>query len=280
MFALLLAALVAVPANAADEPGLWTRQAVGTSGWPAGLISDTRMQYRAPLARKEGSWMLNETYAGVGGMARITPAFVEFGPRLSIAPVDVFDLDLQASRLQYFNPGLGLMPFESSSEGGKLDGTRSDRAANGEGVASGGWSFTATPTFKLQLGPIVAFDTWNISFLALDKPDNTSEDFVYEPYRDQVVAWNDVSIEHQAALLYTVLPGDDGPMFWVGGTVRDRFNHTSDDRSTAAGALIVAKPGTSATVPKIVGQAMFYVKDQDRVGTVPNLQLLAAWTFE
>ena len=224
--------------------------------------------------------MLNDTYAGVGGLAQVTPAFAAFGPRLSIAPVDIFELELQASRLQYVNPGLGLMPFESSSEGGKLSSIRLDRAAQGEGVVTGGWSFTATPTFKLKLGPIVAFDTWNISFLALDKPDGTSADFVYEPYRDQIVAWNDVSIEHQAALLYTVLPGDDGPMFWIGGTVRDRFNHTSDDQSTAAGALIVAKTGTSTRVPKIVGQAMFYVKDQDRVGTVPNLQLQASWTFE
>ncbi len=278
MFALLLT-LIAAPSLAADDPGLWTRQAVGFGGWPAGLISDTRVQYRTPMSRKEGSLMLNDTYAGAGGMVRVTPAFTEFGPRLSIAPVDVFDLDLQASRLQYFHPGIGLMQFGSDTQGGKLDDDRAALAGQDQGVTTGGWSFTASPTVKLAVGPLVAFSSWNVSYIALDQPEDTQA-YVYEPFRDQLIEWEEVSIESQTAVLYKIMPGDDGPTLWTGATLRDRFNVNSDDASTAVGAVVVARPSTAPAVPRIVGQALFYAKDQDRVGTVPNLQMLAAWTFE
>lgn len=70
MFTLLL-----TRALAADEPGLWLRQAVGFGGWPSGAVSDTRLQYRAPLHRSE-SIVFRDTYAGVGGRLAVTPAVV------------------------------------------------------------------------------------------------------------------------------------------------------------------------------------------------------------
>jgi len=265
-------------AQAADEPGLWTKQAVGTAGFPTGLMSETKMQYRAPGPRSD-SIVFQDTYVGAGGTVAVSPAFLQVGPTVSIAPIDVFDLDLSASWIGYFNNGLGLMPFDQPS--GKLGSERDERAANGDGVGANALALTATPTFKIKVGPIVAFDSWNVTYLNFDKPDGVEATYTYEPKRDLLLAWEDVAVEHQSAVLYTILPGDDGPKLWVGGTIRDRFAAVSPDRSTAAGAVIIARPGTKPAVPQIVGQSLFYLNDADRsIGSAPNLQAQVSWTFE
>ncbi len=277
MLCLFLAIATTNPVQAADEPGLWTKQAVGTAGFPTGLMSETKMQYRAPGPRSD-SIVFQDTYLGAGGAVAVSPAFLQAGPTISIAPIDVFDLDLSASWIGYFNNGLGLMPFDETS--GKLDGQRSERASNGEGVGANALALTASPTLKLKLGPIVAFDSWNVSYLNFDQPEGVDAAYTYEPKRDLLLAWEDVAFEHQAAVIYTILPGDDGPKLWVGGTVRDRFAAVSPDRSTAAGAVVIVRPGTKPAVPQIVGQSLFYLNDADRVGRAPNLQAQVSWTFE
>ena len=141
-------------------------------------------------------------------------------------------------------------------------------------------AMSARPTAKIKLGPIVAFDSWNVSYVNFDRPAGVVAPYTYEPKRDLLLAWEDVAVEHQAAVMYTALPGDDGPKLWIGGTIRDRFAAVSPDRSTAAGAVIIVRPGTKPAVPQIVGQALLYLTDADRVGRAPNLQAQLSWTFE
>ncbi len=273
LFALWLSA----PAQALDDPGVYVRQQVGFGGWPTGLMSDTRVQYRAPLKRKEGSLMLNDTYAGAGVMARVTPAFSEVGPRLSWSPVDIFDIDLQASRVQYYSPTYGLMGFEQAR--GKLDADRAARAEAGEGVTSGGWSVTAAPTVKLKVGPIIAFDAWTVQYITLDQA--ADEPFTYDPWRDAVIGWQDLTFDHEAAVLYTAIDSDSGgPTFWVGAWVRDRWSVEGPDRSTTIGPAIITHPGRGPAVPTLLARAMFYVIDADRVGVIPNAQMAAIWSFD
>ena len=285
MFSVLLA-LATHPCHAADDgsvdakpkSGLWMKQAIGTGGFPTGLISETKMQYRTPGPRSD-SIVFQDTYLGAGAAIAVSPAFFQAGPTVSIAPIDVFDLDLGASWIGYFDNGLGLMPFDEAS--GKLGSDRDARAAKGEGVGANAVALTATPTLKLKLGPIVAFDSWEVSYVHFDQPEGTDSLYTYEPQRDLLLAWEDVAIEHQAAVIYTIMPGDDGPKLWVGGTVRDRFAAVSPDRSTAAGAVIIARPGTKPAIPQIVGQSLWYLNDADRsLGSAPNLQAQVSWTFE
>jgi hypothetical protein len=74
VIALLVAALA--PVFAADEPYVWVKQGVGSSGWPAGLISDTKAQVRFPMYRNAGL-VFRETYAGAG--ARLEAARAALG---------------------------------------------------------------------------------------------------------------------------------------------------------------------------------------------------------
>lgn len=274
--ALLTGALFATPSLAADDPGIYVRQTIGLAGWPTGAISDTRVQMRTPLTRQEGSLVFNSTYAGAGVAARVSPAVAEVGPSLSIQPIDVFDLNLQASRVQYYSTRFGLMPFESPD--GKIMSARLERAAEGDGVTSGGWTFAANPTVKLKLGPVIAFSSWTVAYTTLDQPEDVTAPYTYEPLRDMVVAWTDTTVDHEAGALYAAVDSDDGgKIVYFGVLARDRFQVVSPDRHTTLGPLLVVKPGEGTGVPRMVARSMFYLTEADRVGRMPNIQLAAIW---
>lgn len=268
-------ALLASFAHAADVPSFWLRQGVAVAGWPSGALSNTIAEARVPLHRSD-SVVFRSTYAGLGAQLMVSPAFVVAGPRLSVAPIDVFDLNLKAARGWYFGNGLGLMPFDG------LEGTlESDRDARAdEGVGSEMWILSAEPTLKAKVGKVIAFDAWTIDRLVIEQPAGVDAPYTYEPARDLVVAWTDVSFEHQAGLLYEALPGGDGPMLRFGPTFRDRFTAVSGDRSAVLGLLIAARPSDAPAVPTVVGLATWYVVDTDRVGPVPFLAAQARWDFD
>ncbi len=271
MFLLLAVASVL----AADEPSLWTREAVGLAGWPTGILADARIQARTPLHRSD-SMLFRNTYAGAGARLLASPAFVDVGPRISLAPVDVFDLEIQASRAWYLPLKWSLMPFDEIR--GKTMEARYERPDDAFGA--GAWVVSATPTVKLKVGHVVAFDSLAASWIRFEQPDDIDSKWVYEPYRDQLLAWEDVAFEHQAALAWEFLPGGERPLLWTGATFRQRFALESPDRSWVVGPMVVFRASRSPWVPQIIGQCLFYLEDADRVGDVPNLQALAAWVSD
>jgi hypothetical protein len=268
---LLLAA--SALAETPDTAHLWARQAVAVALFPQGAISDTRVQYRVPLHRSE-SELFQDTFAGVGARVAATPAFTAVGPRITLAPIAVLDLDLQASWIGYYGQGTGLLPFSVTE--GKLDGERGDRAA--ESVTGGAFQLSAAPTLKGKLGPVIAFYATQLAYTTLTPGQEAAEPFVYEPFTDLVVAWKDVTFDQQGAVVLEVVPDVDGPFLWVGATARDRQAFESGDRSTAAGFLVRGRPGRGAW-PTLLNQTLFYVQDADRVGLAPSVALLAEWKF-
>ncbi|MDP2316913.1 MAG: hypothetical protein Q8P41_28735 [Pseudomonadota bacterium] len=271
----MIAALLAATALAADGPSIWGRQAVGVAGWPTGLLSNTLVEGRVPLHRSE-SVVFHDTYGGFGAQAMVSPAFLLVGPRLTFAPIDVFDVTLKGAHAWYFGNGLGLMPFDAV--GGSSSSARDARAD--EGVASELWSASVEPTLKGKVWKIVVFDTWSIDYLVFERPAGVTSPYTYEPLRDLVVGWSDITFEHQAGVLYQALPGGDKPSLRFGPTFRDRWAHGSGDRSTTVGALVAARPGVKPAIPTIVGMALWYVDDHDYGGGVPFLAAQVRWDFE
>lgn len=271
----MIAPLLLGVALAAEGPSVWVRQSLAVAGWPSGALSNTIAEARVPLHRSE-SVLFQSTYAGLGAQVMVSPAFVTVGPRLSLAPVDVFDLNLKAAHGWYFGNGLGLMPFDTL--GGTLESDRDAR--RDEAIGSRMWVFSAEPTLKAKLGPLVAFDAWTVDVLRIERPAGVDAPYTYEPYRDLVVAWDDVALEHHAGLLYEVLPGGERPMLRLGPTFRDRFTTTSKDRSAALGLLVAAKPAPHPAVPTLVGFATWYILDEDREGPIPFLAAQARWELD
>ncbi len=261
-------------ALAADAPAFWVRQSVGVAGWPTGVLSETRVQARTPIFRSD-SMVFQDTHAGAGLRLDASPAFANPGVQLSFAPIDIFDVDVSASFLGCLPGPFGLLPYEGLSS--KLESVRDPRTDN---VATVGFSLDANPTLKLKVGPVIAFDAVAVSYLHLVQPEGVSAPYVYEPLRDLIVAWDEVYLEHQPALLYEALPGGDRPLLYVGASYRDRFAFRSGDRSSALGLLVVTRPAERPIIPTFIGYAAFYLIDQDRVGGVSFLGLQANWIVE
>lgn len=261
-----------------DRTHLYLRQGVAVAGWPSGLLSDSRAELRTPLYRSD-SIVFQDTSAGVGARVAVTPAFVEAGPRISLAPVDVFDVDLSAGVVHYWPGKFGPLPTDQL--GGTLEADRAPLVE--QNVSTTGLTLQATPTLKAKVGRVIIFDAWTLRHHRLAEPEVDASDgakpWVYEPFTDLIVGWTDTVIEHQPGLLVELIPDHGGAWLRVGGTMRDRWSVETGDRSLSAGALVAVKPGRAEAVPTIAGLALAYAIDDDRRGGVPFLGMQAAWVL-
>ena len=262
-------------AQAADAPGLWFSESVGASGWPAGVLSTTAAEVRTPLFRSD-SIVFQDTQAGAGAQVLVSPAFVLVGPRVTLAPIDVFDVTLRATWGWYFDGGLGFLPYQGVT--GTLDLQRDAR--KDEGFASTALTLGADPTLKLKLWRIIGLDAWSFSNFRVTPVPGLDAPYVYEPLTDVVIAWNDTLVEQQAVLLFEGIDGVDRPLLLVGATEKNRWTLVSKDRSMLVGAIAVARPGTKPVVPTIAAMVLWYVDDFDREGPIPTLQGQVSWEID
>jgi hypothetical protein len=274
----MLRASPAVAQEASNQgrpaPWLFFRQSVGAAYGPLGLLSDTRLQVRTAMHRSDSALFQN-TYAGAGGRLLVSPAFVEIGPRLSLAPIDIFDVDVQGSWTGVWKSSSGELPYYHV--GGKLDSQR--RAIKDTAVAGQRFTLGIAPTLKIKVGPIIAFDSVEVAFLHSIEPPGVDSPYVYEALRDMVVAWDDTVVTHLGSVLYVVKPGTPSPKFAVGAILRHRKAWVSGDGHTATGVVTTFKPGKAPLVPQILATALIYLQDADRTWT-PTFQAEASWRFD
>ena len=205
---------------------------------------------------------------------------MEIGPRITLAPIDVFDVTFSASALYYWPSSSGLLPYDSIDESTR-DRDRGDRHRTDatRAVASTAFTLQAAPTLKAQVGPVIAADAWTFTRFTVTRPDSVTAPYVYEAYWDRLIEWNDTIVEHQAVIFVVLADGSkpSGRTFWVGPTLRQRWALSSGDRSTGLGAMALFRPSKKPFVPQLVGLVIPYIDDDDRVGGVPFLALSAVW---
>ncbi len=275
-----LAAEAQSDADATDGAHAHLQQKAAVAGWPTGALSVTRAELRTPLHRSD-SVLFQDTHAGIGARVNASPAFVQSGVQASLAPIDVFDVDLFAGGINYW-PG-DFAPLPTDVRGGTLSSDRSTRAD--ETVGARGLVLEAAPTLKAKVGRIIVFDAWTVRHQRLDAPTLTADGgeaqpWHYEPFTDLILSWTDTVVEHQPGLLVDIKPDEGGSWFRVGATMRDKRSLGTGDRSQSAGLLLAAKPGEKEAVPTLAGMALMYTIDDDRQGGVPFLGLQASWSID
>lgn len=266
--------LLASVALGADAPAFWYRQTVAGAVFPLGAMSETRFQVRTPGHRSKGL-VFNSTYYGAGLRLDVSPAFVNPGVQVSLAPIDVFDVDLSAELLGYLPTPFGLLPYDGLTS--KLDEVRDARTDH---FGALGWALDANPTLKLQLGPVIVLDPALISWIHIDRPAGETAPLVYEPLRDMIVAWDELYVDHQPIVLYEFKHGKEGPMWAAGATYKDRFAVNSGDRSAGVGLILLARPVETPACPTFVVMVTESVIDLDRVGKEPFMALQLNWIGE
>lgn len=270
---------------AADEPveipgpWLYVREMVALAGWPGGLISDTRLQFRAPMFRSK-SIVFQDTHAGAGVRFAATPAFVEIGPRFSLAPIDIFDIEMAVGYVFFWPSSSGLIPYDDVDDP-KRDQEREVIFESDVEVPAGhAFHAMVAPTIKLKVGPIIVLDAWTFHYYRIvEFGDEVDSNFVYEPYTDRMLdREQDLVIEHQAVVLGEFLDGQHKPLLRIGATFRDTMTIAARDRSMNVGGLMMFKPGYKRGWPTIVLQVLPYIKDHQRLGHVPNIQFALVWS--
>lgn len=259
-----------------DRPAPWlmVREGLGMGYGPLGLVSDTRVQARMALHRSD-SIVFQNTYAGIGGKARVSPAFVDGGLLLSFAPIDVFDLDLAAEMTGTWAGSSGQLFYSvASGKTGEERAERTDRQMPGYRL-----TLSASPTLKIKVGPIIALNSVEIAYLHHLDPQPEETTYVYEALRDMVVAWDDVVITQFGALLYENKQGELGSVFRAGAVVRDRMVLKSGDGHTAVGGILMFRKAQVPKSPALVLLGFAYVRDADRVGGA-NIQGQLIWSLE
>ncbi len=279
--ALLLALLVSIPGLAAAEEGsgrppdwLWVKQRVAFAVFPSGLISDTRIQLRTAGLRTD-SIVFQNTHFGAGARVAVTPAFVDVGGHFTLAPIDVFDMDLRVGVVGTFKGAASIIPFAKITDG-TLDPhrkARKDEWASGLAVYA-----SAAPTLKVKLGPMIIFDAWTLRAIHQRRPEGETRPFRYDAFQDLVVAWDDVTIQQQVGVLGEILDGKKTAVtLRLGGLLKDTLAARSKDRSTSVGFFGTFKPGRKAGWPTIAAMVLGYLTDNDRKLGAPNVTVLAQW---
>ena len=260
-----------------DDPGLWWRQNGAIAYKPTGLLSDTAVEYRAPVMRYGGA-VFNDTFVGVGGRVTATPAFVEGAARVSFQLIDVLPVTVEAVHTQYWRSSFGLISFPKSDlSGGTDDEVRDPRYANGEGTGGHMWSVLVSPTLQMKVGPIVGFSSWGITWMRIVPSSPQSDPWIYEPYRGMVVGFQDTTYDHTSAVLYEAMDGEEQALLRLGALQRGRWSAVTPDRSLSVGGVVQWKPGTKASVPSFLAVVAPYLDDPDYIGPVPFMALLATW---
>ncbi len=266
-----------------EIPGPWiyARDMLAVAGWPSGLLNDARLQIRGPLHRSH-SIVFQDTHIGAGFRFAATPAFVDIGPRFTIAPIDIFDVELSASYVFFWPSSSGLIPYDDVDDP-KKDLDRKDRWQDPDIEVPPGHAFHAmvAPTIKLKFGPIILLDAWTFHYYRIAElaGDNASDyDYVYEPFTDRMLdREEDLVIEQQVVVMGEILDGDTRPLLRVGATWRDRMTLAARDRSMNVGGIFMLKPGYRRGWPTIIVQVLPYVMDHQRLGHGPNVQVALSW---
>jgi len=261
-------------------PWSWSRFQVGLSYAQLGLLGRARSEFRGPMGRTP-SIVFQNTFMGAGIDFAVSPAFVQVGPRFTLAPIDVFDVTFGFNYNYTWRSSAGLLPYDDIT--GTLEAQR--EAIKDTAVASSRFMIRINPTVKLKVGPVIAFWSAEWAFIHTPIPSGVSSPYVYEAMRDMVMAWDDLVVTNIAGVLVEILDftgpkGGNGPRLRVGAITRDRQTFHSRDIGTALGGVVSFKPGPKPGWPDILLVVQGYLRDFDRQFAAPNIQIQFSWILE
>ena len=260
-----------------ETPWFYAEPTVALGWWPGILAAFSPCQVRFALHRSDAIGF-QDTYAGIGGWARVSPSLVEFGGRFDIAPIDVFDLAVWVRYSHSFATFAGRLPYDTF--GNKTFKQRGSRTDAIEGDA---FEVVLEPTLKLKVGPFIALYRASIQISRLFLAETPTTRWVYDAARDLAVPPPGFGlIENQVVLAGDLLEHRGAKVVLrMGAMARHRRVFVEDgDRMLNVGFIGMFKPGPRPAAPTIILQVLAYVIDHDRVLAPPQIILGAQWSID
>jgi hypothetical protein len=263
----------------APSPYFHFEPTIGAQAYPLGVGFYGVPQLRLSLYRSDSA-LFQTTHIGIGPHFRITPAFIEVGPRIDFTPVEIFTLSVTARYLKTWVGNAGArIPVTELAD--KRYSTRGD--AEDTALPTGAFELVVSPTIRLKGGPVIVLYNLTWTFTKLFFEDGDTPVPVYDGGLDLYIAPTDFTIAQQAVVLIEVLDGVKvKPVVRLGATVRHRKARVTGDRTVNVGFIGTVKPVPHFAAPLIILQILPYVLDPsgERVLGPPNIQLGLRWTLE
>ena len=191
---LFASALWALPARG----GLTIDQDVQAEENFVGAALNTAVDYTVPLVLGEGP-LLEPAFVRFSFKNAVSPSYEQFGLGVDIAPIAIFDLYLYAGGIDFYKAlGFGFLPMSSYGDAATTEAL----AALTQGEATG-VTLQVKPTFKIQLGPVIALDSVAFSWFIVDG----SSGYYWDRSNHVILADGDVEIFNTAYLLYDLGKG-------------------------------------------------------------------------
>ena len=262
------------PEREPSGPSLWTRASWAACVNPTGVLAEGTAELRAPILRF-GGVAFNDTFVGAGARVAVSPAHADLAARISLQPIDLLPITVEAVHTTYWESPWGLVPVDRVERQRTPDRRplyQADRDFYGTADA-----LIVSPTLQARAGPIVAFTNPVFTWIRV-RPEQAPEPWVYEPFRGMVMAYDDRLLEHTSAVLWEPRDGEDGALFRVGPAFRGKSSAVTGDATLTLGGVMQWRPGRETTAPTILVLATPYLRDPDYAGALPFVAALL--TFE
>lgn len=239
------------------------RHQLAASYWPLGLRYANTSQYRFSLWDQEGSTLFDKTYLGAGLYSELTPAYIRVGPRLSFAPIAIFDMNLEAVGSYYFGTFSGITDFDTVDfpylNVDAFEAQKEDRRSAGMGVR-----LSLAPTLKARVKDIVVAIPFEVQHFVMRPPDDSTGPFFYEPQADVIMKFQDTIMSAGVVAFYAITDDtkEDPRFYWAGARADYQKVLGTGDTSAKAGPMVVFHPGTGKYVPTIVVFSEVYLDEQ------------------
>ncbi|MGA2974076.1 MAG: hypothetical protein ABSF77_02075 [Spirochaetia bacterium] len=180
------------------QEGFYLDQSVQASYDPLGFQLVSQAYYRMPLVNREGV-LWESTKIDVGLLNNLSPAYDMAGAYITITPIALLDITLSAQVAGFYD----LLGFGFYSLGGYNAGFDNDSLALLSPKNTFGYVLSASPTFKIAIGPFVLVNDFNLTYYYVDDGNG----FFFERVANCALGKNDVELLNQAYALWTILPG-------------------------------------------------------------------------
>ena len=199
-FIVFLVLMLLAPLAFADRPvqGFYLDQNVGASWDPLGAQAVTQLYYRIPLSQSDNI-LWSSTKVDFGVVNNFSPSYDLVGVFVSIQPIAVFNLLLEAQAAGYFHQ-LGFGFYTLSGYDAGFDNAS---LAQLTPIDTAGYVLSAAPTLQVAFGPIALQDTFSLTYYDVDGGNG----YFYERIGDVALAKSDIELLNQAYALATVYPG-------------------------------------------------------------------------
>jgi len=178
--------------------GFYLDQNVGASWDPLGAQAVTQLYYRIPLSQSDNI-LWASTKVDFGVVNNFSPSYDLAGVFVSIQPIAVFNLVLEAQAAGYFHQ-LGFGFYSLSGYGAGFDNAS---LAQLTPMDTTGYVLSAAPTLQVAFGPVALQDTFSLTYYNADG----GTGYFYERIGNVALAKSDTELLNQAYALLTVHPG-------------------------------------------------------------------------